>query len=112
MLDDENALQPDLVYVSQERSTMITDHGIDGAPDLVVEVLSPSTRACDLGIKMRRYAASGVPHYWVADPEARSLTPYRLRESGYEAGATCGPGAVFEPDLFRGLRIPIDELWE
>ena len=112
VLDDENGLQPDLVYVARERAAIIAERGIEGVPDLVVEILSPSTRSRDLGRKMRRYAAAGVRHYWVADPRARTLTPYRLGESGYEPGGTCGPGSVFEPELFPGLRIPIEELWE
>src|SRR5581483_914706 len=53
ILDEEDGLQPDLVYVAREREAIITERSIDGAPDLVVEVLSPSTRARDRGIKMR-----------------------------------------------------------
>src|SRR5687767_10761563 len=64
-LDDENGVQPDLVYVSNERAHIIVERGVEGAPDLVVEVLSPSTQARDRGVKMRRYAAAGVLHYWI-----------------------------------------------
>jgi Uma2 family endonuclease len=111
VLDDENGLQPDLVYVSRERAGIIAERGIEGAPDLVVEVLSPSTRGRDRGIKMRRYAAAGVPHYWIVDPRSRSVEPYRLGEQGYEQVGTYGPGSTFRPELFPGLEIPIDDLW-
>src|SRR5437762_11127016 len=84
VLDDENGLQPDLVYIARERLDLISGRGIEGAPDLVAEVLSPSTRARDRGIKLRRYAASGVPHYWIVDPRTRALEAYRLTEQGYE----------------------------
>ena len=111
VLDPEDGVEPDLVYVSRERMNIISDRGIEGAPDLVVEVLSPSTRSRDLGIKLRRYAAAGVPQYWTLDPEARVLLPYGLGAQGYELIDTFGPGAIFSPRLFPGLEIPIDDLW-
>ncbi len=111
ILDDEAGVQPDLVYVSRERAQIITERGIEGAPDLVVEVLSPSTEARDRGIKMRRYAAAGIPHYWLLDPRSRTLEPYRLAETGYVSTGVYGPGSIFRPELFPGLEIPIDDLW-
>ena len=62
VLDDENGVQPDLVYISRERLHILSRRGIEGAPDLVVEIPSLSTRARDRGIKLRRYAAGGVLH--------------------------------------------------
>lgn len=110
-LDDDNGLQPDLVYVSGERAGLISERGLEGAPDLVIEILSRSTRARDRGLKMKRYAASGVPHYWIVDPRTRTLEAFRLTEDGYELIDSRGPGSVFQPELFPGLEIPIDELW-
>lgn len=110
-LDDENGVQPDIVYISREREHLISERGVEGAPDLVVEVLSPSTQARDRGIKMRRYANSGVPHCWLVVPETRSLEAYALAEQGYELTGVYGPGETFRPALFPGLEVPIDELW-
>ena len=110
-LDDDNGLQPDLVYVSRERAGLITERGLEGAPGLAIEILSPSTRSRDRGIKMKRYAASGVPHYCIVDPRSRILEAFRLTEDGYELVDSRGPGTVFQPELFPGLKIPIDELW-
>jgi Uma2 family endonuclease len=111
VLDDENGVEPDLVYVSKERLHIVTDRGVFGAPDLVVEVLSPRTRSRDRGVKLRRYAAAGVPHYWILDPRARTLEARRLGEHGYQLTGAYGPGDVFRPELFPGLEIPIDDLW-
>jgi Uma2 family endonuclease len=111
VLDPETGVQPDLLYISRERLGIISQRGVEGAPDLVVEVLSPSTSSRDRGVKMRRYAAAGIPHYWLVDLEARALEPYRLGEAGYEPTGVYGPGTVFEPELFPGLRIAIDELF-
>jgi Uma2 family endonuclease len=110
-LDAGSGVQPDLVFVSRERAGIITQRGIEGAPDLVVEVLSPSTAANDRGIKMRRYAAAGIPHYWMLNPRARNLEAYRLGPDGYELVGTFGVEAVFRPELFPGLEIAIADLW-
>ena len=112
ILDEENGLQPDLVYVSPARRGILTRRGIRGVPDLVLEVLSPGTESTDRGVKMRRYAAAGVAHYWILDPATRVLEEYRLGEGGYRLTGTSGPGAVFRPEIFPGLEIPIDELWQ
>lgn len=111
ILDEENGLQPDLVYVSRARAGILTRRGIRGVPDMVTEVLSPGTEARDRGVKMRRYAAAGILHYWIVDPATRTLEAYRLREAVYALTGTFGPGSTFEPEVFPGLRIPIDELW-
>lgn len=71
-------LAPDVVFVRQDRQAIITGRGIEGPPDLVVEVLSPSTAFRDRGIKLERYAAFGVPEYWIVDPDRRQVEVYRL----------------------------------
>jgi len=111
VLDDENGVEPDLIFVSRERESIMTARGIEGAPDLLVEVLSPGTAARDRGIKMRRYAASGVAHHWLIDPLARTLEAYRLAEEGYSLVGRLGAGEVFHPEVFPGLAIPLGELW-
>ncbi len=111
ILDEENGIQPDLVYVSRERAGILTRRGIRGVPDMVAEVLSPSTETRDRGVKQRRYAAAGVRYYWIIDPERHTLEAYRLGERGYEFTGTYGPGERFHPELFPGLEIPIDDLW-
>jgi Uma2 family endonuclease len=111
VLDEENGVEPDLVFVAKERLHIITERGVMGAPDLVVEVLSPRTRSRDLGIKKRRYAAAGIPHYWVLDPRPRTLTAFRLNTDGYEETGKFTPGDTFRPELFPGLETPIADLW-
>lgn len=119
VLDEGNGVQPDLVYVAREHRDQIAERGLVGPPDLVAEVLSPSTgsigepqtEARDRGVKLRRYAAAGVPHYWLLDLRARTLEAYILGESGYEPAGIHGPGTIFRPALFPGLEIPIDTLW-
>ena len=111
VLDDENGVEPDIVFVSKERLGIITEKGVIGAPDLIVEVLSPGTQSRDRGVKMRRYAAAGVPHYWLLGYRRRRLEAYRLGSGGYALTGAYGPGDIFRPELFPGLEIPMDDLW-
>jgi Uma2 family endonuclease len=68
-----NVVQPDVVYVSRERASIIRAQKIEGAPDLLMEVLSPSNRRHDTITKAAIYAAFGVREYWLADPESESI---------------------------------------
>ena len=99
------------MYISRERLGIIGDKAIEGAPDLVVEILSPGTRSRDRGKKLQRYAAAGVLHYWIVDPRTRALEAYVRIDGEDEQTGTYGQGRVFRPDLFPGLEIPIDDLW-
>src|SRR4051794_14865354 len=111
VLGRHDGVQPDLVYVANEHRDIIAERGVEGAPDLVAEILSPSTRSRDRGIKLRAYAAAGVPHYRIVDPRRRTLDAHRLGEQGYGRPTTFRAGATFEPDLFPGLAIQIDTLF-
>ena len=73
-------------------------------------MLSPSTEARDRGLKLNRYAASGVPHYWIMDTHGPRIEERVLEEDGYRLVAIVGPGEVFRPTLFPGLEIPLDDL--
>lgn len=70
-------LEPDLVFVRHDRLEIVSERGIEGAPDLIVEVLSASTASRDRGIKREHYILFGVPQYWVVDIEKRSIEVYR-----------------------------------
>ncbi|HYW11516.1 MAG TPA: Uma2 family endonuclease [Longimicrobium sp.] len=71
-------LEPDLIFVRRDREDIIQKHAAVGTPDLVVEILSDSTARRDRGIKRERYAAFGVPEYWIIDTEAKQIEVLRL----------------------------------
>jgi Uma2 family endonuclease len=77
-------LEPDLTFVRAGREDVLTPRGVEGPPDLVVEVLSPSTAARDSGVKLERYRLYGVGEYWIVDPEERSITVWKLAEGRSE----------------------------
>jgi Uma2 family endonuclease len=73
-------LEPDIVFVRKDHARIVTERGIEGAPDLVVEVLSPSTASRDRGIKLDRYRLYGVQEYWMVDPDGRTVEIWRLAD--------------------------------
>ena len=77
-LDDENVFVPDVLIICDKNK--IKANWIDGAPDLVVEVLSPSTTINDRGIKKDVYERSGVKEYWIVDPAAKSIEVHYLKD--------------------------------
>lgn len=80
-LGADTVLQPDVLVVARSE---VQEHRVQGSPILAVEVLSPSTRHIDLGLKLSRYEASQTPSYWVIDPDEPSLRAWDLREGRYE----------------------------
>ncbi|MDP9365242.1 MAG: Uma2 family endonuclease [Chloroflexota bacterium] len=84
LLPDGGVLQPDLVFVRTDRLGIVGRTAIEGPPDIVVEILSPSTRARDLGRKKELYAALGVPEYWLVDPDLRAVDLFALRGGAFD----------------------------
>lgn len=78
-------VEPDIMFVQRGRGEIVTERGIEGPPDLLVEVLSPSTAARDLGIKLDRYRLFGVGEYWAIDPDERTVGVWRLSEGASES---------------------------
>lgn len=76
--DSREGVQPDLLFVSGKRRDLLVGASVRGAPDLVVEVLSPSTASRDRGIKRRLYERLGVPQYWIVDPVAEAIDVWRF----------------------------------
>jgi Uma2 family endonuclease len=105
------ALQPDLVVVLAEHADILQDV-VRGVPDLVVEVLSPSTAEIDRGLKMEMYARYGVPEYWIADPEQKAIEIYRLdRKAGaYRLAQTCRGGDRATTPLLPALSVEVSSI--
>ncbi len=100
---------PDLVFVAAANLQRIRNGRVFGPPDLVVEILSPSTRADDLGRKLADYHRYEVPWYWTLDPDGPTLVERRREPGGYVVAQTVG-GGIFRPALFPGLEIDLGAL--
>lgn len=93
-LNDRNVVQPDLLFVSRERSAIL-GRDVQGPPDLAVEIISPSSTKRDRLVKRQLYERFGVKEYWVVDPVARSIDVFVPGDRGYQLLATAaGTGAV------------------
>jgi Uma2 family endonuclease len=82
VLTDINVFQPDLAFFSERRQRFLTEKGAEGAPDLVVEILSPTTANLDLDQKRVVYSRAGVDELWIVDPLGEEIRVYHLRRSG------------------------------
>lgn len=109
-LSDTNVLQPDLLFVSAARASIITERDVHGAPDLVVEIASPSTRRRDRGIKMDLYARHGVAEYWLVDPSA-ILETLRLEDGRMAPTGRYGRTETFTTPLFPGLAVDLTKVF-
>jgi Uma2 family endonuclease len=110
-LDDTNVVQPDLIFISKAHKSRITSQGIEGAPDLVVEVLSPSTALYDEGAKRKVYARAGVQELWLVNPDDKTVAVYRLAEDA-ECPARHAANAVFKSPLLPGLKIKTAQIFK
>lgn len=108
ILSPHDITQPDLVVAQADA---ITRRGIERPPLLVVEVLSPSTETFDRQVKAQRFAALGVPHYWILDPDARRLECYRNEAGSFALVATADGDGVLGVADFPGLSIDLGALW-
>jgi Uma2 family endonuclease len=79
ILAADNVVVPDRIFVTAAHQALFSQRGLDGAPDLVVEILSPSTRSRDRGAKRAIYARFGVRELWLVDPERDAIDVHELR---------------------------------
>ena len=112
VLSDDDVLQPDLIFIATERLNIITGNYVLGAPDLVVEVLSPSTARRDRTVKREMYERSGVREYWLVDIGNRSIEVNAGSEVGFATVEVYGEGDVLASSLFPGFSMDISSAFE
>jgi Uma2 family endonuclease len=112
ILTDLNVFQPDLTFFSERRRRFLTEKGAEGAPDLVVEILSPKTAHLDLDQKRVVYARTGVDELWVVDPEGEEVRVYHLREDPDLPKVILRSGDVLKTSLLPGLDISAKKIFQ
>jgi Uma2 family endonuclease len=112
VLSDANVLQPDLLFVSTEQEHIITPENIRGAPDLVVEILSPSTASRDWRDKHDLYAEHGVREYWVVDPDAQRVWVMVQRDGVFDEVGVYGRGDVLTSPTVKDFTVNLDEIFQ
>jgi Uma2 family endonuclease len=108
---DHEVFQPDILFVSNERRDIITEANIQGAPDLVVEILSPSTARYDRGHKQDIYAREGVREYWIVNPATETVEVLTARNGVWRLVATFGFDDKLVSSLLPGLSVDLREVF-
>jgi Uma2 family endonuclease len=104
-LSEINVYQPDLLFISNENEGIVTDHGIEGGPDIAIEILSPGTAKYDRGSKRKIYARTGVKELWLVDPETKRIEVFDLTKDVETPAGTYGSRANFGSPLLPGFKV-------
>ena len=107
VFSDHDVVQPDILYVSRRRAAVITAANIQGAPDLAVEVLSPSTEGYDRGYKRELYARHGVMEYWLVDPDLETIEVLTPGDGGFIRYALYNRRETLTSPLLPGLAVDL-----
>lgn len=113
LLDEKDIVQPDLIYVARDHAEQVEERYVAGAPDLVVEILSPSTRRLDEVLKRRRYAHFGIGEYWIVDAEIDVVKVYRRAGDALPRVAELAleEGDRLTTPLLPGFELPLARLF-
>lgn len=111
LLSETDIVVPDLLYVSRERFQIITEKNLPGAPDLVIEILSPSTRSRDKRLKRDLYEREGVKEYWLVDPDRDVVTVCRRAAEAFAEPLHYDRGSTFTTPLLPGLELTVDKIF-
>ena len=111
-LDETNVFQPDLIVVLNDRLGILTEAGAEGAPNLVIEILSPKTRRLDLEQKRKAYPRFGVQELWIIDPDPRLTIQHRFFADGSVTTVVIPESDSLTSTLLPGFLISAAELYE
>lgn len=113
VLSDLDVVQPDLLFVSSERAAIVAEKNIQGPPDLVIEIISETTRKTDETVKRKLYERYGVREYWIVDPALETMAVYRPGDGGYVRAAELSleAGHAVETPLLPGLTLRLSDIF-
>jgi Uma2 family endonuclease len=107
-----DVVQPDIVFISNDRARIVTKPEVVGAPDLVIEILSPGTEDRDRGYKKTLYERMGVREYWIVDPDAQAIEVFCAGPAGFAAPRSYGLNDEIAVTVIDGLRLPLREIFD
>jgi Uma2 family endonuclease len=108
-LDDENAFQPDILFI--QNKAFIKKDGIYGPPDIVIEILSPSTAHYDLKEKFKVYERSGVKEYWIVDPDMNTIELYVNEEKGFSIKVKAEAKGEIGSSILEGFKVDLEDIF-
>ena len=110
-LDDENVVQPDILFISKERLNIIGEKNIRGAPDLVIEIISENSAYRDMVQKKRLYAKFGVKEYWIVIPKEGQIELYILKDDSFHLYKTYHQDTTLESPYLKDLKINLQGIF-
>lgn len=108
---EEEVAEPDILFISEAQRRIIREDAVHGAPDLAIEILSPSTKEKDKNYKRRLYAKHGVKEYWMVDPEDETIEVLMLGRKRYERAGFYKKNETLISPLLVGLQIALREIF-
>lgn len=113
VLDDTNVFQPDLLFISEKNKHLVADNkAVKGAPDLVIEVLSPGSLVYDRVQKKAIYEKFGVEEYWIVDPQNQSIEVYTLEEGIYQLYSSAELTGPVNSKVIEGFTVNAEEIFK
>ena len=112
VLSQYDVVQPDLLFIARDHKSIIKKENIQGAPDLVIEIISPSTAGQDRIVKRKLYAKFGVREYWIVDPEQKSIEVMQWAETGFKTLQVYPNGSQLHSQVLAGFELPLQEVFE
>lgn len=109
--EESETYQPDLVFIARERLSIIKPDKINGAPDMVVEILSPATAYYDLRRKFKIYEKHGVREYWVIDPEEQSVEIFALQDGRFTLEQKAEKQGTVSSTVVEGFTLPVESIF-
>ena len=103
---------PDLLFVSKKKLSQLKKNYLQGAADLVIEIISPDSRARDRGEKFYEYEQGGVREYWLIDPVRKQVEFYELGKNGIYRLMNVGEDGIFRSQVLKGLWLQVSWLWQ
>ena len=102
-----NILQPDIIYISRENFEILTELNVKGAPDLIIEILSPSTIENDRIYKKLVYEKYGVKEYWIVDPQQETIEVWTLKDARFQLHHKAGKAQQISSQLLEDLELDL-----
>ncbi len=110
VFSETDVVQPDIMFISKERLNIITEKNVQGAPDLIVEIISPTSEYRDRVIKRKLYSKYEVKEYWLVDLEKKEIEVMGLGESGLETVKIYQKTDILESLVLKGIKIKLDDI--
>lgn len=112
IINEQSVVQPDLAIVRIDRKAIVSKRGIEGPPDIAVEILSPSNRSNDERVKLAAYARFGIPEYWIVDPELGWVDQHTLTAAGYGPARRFDRAATLISPTFAEIAIVLEPVFQ